>query len=299
MKSAKSTRQSIQSVLSVVLGNFLLALTIKLFLIPGDLVTGGTTGLALLAEHFWGVPMSLFVLIFNVIMLLFGLAVLGKSFAATTVLSSFLYPLFLELCDRVLGDLVLTNDLLLCTVFSGLGVGIALGIVIRSGSSTGGMDIPPLVLQKLFRIPVSVGMYGFDFAIILAQILFRPVESILYGVVLAIIYTIVLDKMMLIGQDRIEVKIVSRHSRQISDEILRQVDRGVTLLHGEGGYLGQQTNVVMSVVSSRELVKVEKIVHRIDPECFMVINRVSEVRGRGFSLTKDYQSGSDNLPAEG
>jgi len=227
--------------------------------------------------------------VFNVVMLLVGLAVIGKGFAATTLASTFLYPLFLEVCQKLTGHLTLTDDLLLCTVFSGLGIGIALGIVIRSGASTGGMDIPPLVLNRLLRIPVSVSMYAFDFCILLMQALFRPIENILYGIILVIIYTLVLDKMLLLGKSRIELKIVSGKYREITDAILKQVDRGVTLLKSEGGYLHQESQLVLSVISNRELIKVERLVRDIDPDSFMVVSRVSEVRGRGFSMKKQYQ----------
>lgn len=282
-------KQIIKSIFSVILGNFLYALTVTLFLIPADLVTGGTTGIALTMNHLWRIPLSGFVLIFNIAMLLLGLVVLGKSFAVTTVASTFLYPLFLSFCQRIAGGLVLTEDLLLCTVFSGLGIGISLGIVIRAGASTGGMDIPPLVLHKLFRIPVSVSLYAFDFCILLMQTVIRPFENILYGMILVIIYTMVLEKMLIIGKSRIELKIISQKYPQISDAILSKVDRGVTLLTCEGGYLHQESQLVLSVISSRELIKVERLVRDIDPECFMVVSKVSEVRGRGFSMSKQYQ----------
>ncbi len=285
----RTMQQRLTSMAAVVIGNFLYALTVKLFLVPTELVTGGSTGIALAVNHYWGISISGFVLIFNVAMLLLGWCILGKAFAINTMASTFLYPLFLELCDRVLGDLVLTEDILLCTIFAGLGIGISLGIVIREGASTGGMDIPPLVLQKLTRIPVSVSLYAFDFCILLMQAVVRPMENILYGIVLVLIYTIVLDKMLLIGSSRTELKIVSKKSKEICNAIQHQIDRGVTLLDGEGGYLHQETKLVLSVISNRELIKVEKLVRDIDPECFMVVSRVSEVRGRGFSMNKKYR----------
>jgi len=277
------------TILMVIAGNFLYALSVKVFLLPTGLVTGGTTGLAMVVNHLCGLPVSAFVLIFNVLMLLLGWWLLGRGLALTTLASSFLYPAFLELIGLVLGDFVLTEDLLLNTVFFGLGIGISLGIVIRAGASTGGMDIPMLTLQKYLRIPVSVSMYFFDFLILLMQLFFSPVENVLYGIVLALIYTVILDKMLLLGTSRTEVKIVSGKAREISAAILSQVDRGVTLLHGEGGYLHAPTEIVMSVISNRELIKLERLVHDIDPECFMVVSRVSEVRGRGFSMSKRYQ----------
>lgn len=282
-------KQTAKSLLAVVAGNFLYALTVKLFLLPGNLVTGGTTGIALTINHFLPIPISGFVLAFNIVMLLVGLFILGKTFAATTLASSFLYPIFLELCDRVLGDLVLTDDLLLCTIFTGIGIGVALGMVIRSGASTGGMDIPPLVLRKLMGIPVAVSMYFFDGLIILAQALIRPTENVLYGILLMIIYTFMIDKMLMLGNSRTELKIISSKYREITAAILNQMDRGVTLLSAESGYLHKEMPLLLSVMSNRELIKVERLIHEIDPECFMIVSRVSEVRGRGFSLKKHYQ----------
>ncbi|MGN1378306.1 MAG: YitT family protein [Dorea sp.] len=289
MKQKQDFFQMLSSLFFVIAGNFLYALTVKLFLLPSGLVTGGTTGIALTVQHFFGVSVTQFVLAFNVIMLIAGYLILGRQFAATTLASTFLYPFALEIFDRVFGDYIITDDLLLCTIFSGLGIGIALGIVIRSGASTGGMDIPPLILHKAFRIPVSGSMYAFDVLILLGQALFRPAENILYGIVLVMIYTIVLDKLLLIGTTRTELKIVSQKSDEIRNAILEQIDRGVTLLDGESGYFRDKTQVILSVISKRELPKVEKLVRSIDPESFMVVSRVNEVSGRGFSMKKKYR----------
>ena len=273
----------------VAAGNLLYALTVKLFVLPTGLVMGGTTGLGLTANYLTGVPISAFVLAFNMVMLLLGLCVLGRRFAATTLLSSFIYPLALEFWQRLLGDYVLTKDVMLCTLFAGLGVGVSLGLVIRAGASTGGMDIPPLILNRLFRAPVSVCMYFFDVCILLSQGLFQSPEKLLYGVVLVMIYTMVLDKMLLMGTSRIEIKVVSEKSEEIRQAILQDLNRGVTLIQTESGYLRQNTQLVLSVLSSRELPKAEKLIHQIDPECFLMVSRISEVKGRGFSMQKKYR----------
>lgn len=273
----------------VTAGNLLYALTIKLFVLPTGLVMGGTTGLGLTANYLTGVPISAFVLAFNMVMLLLGLCVLGRCFAATTLLSSFIYPLALEFWQRLLGDYVLTKDVMLCTLFAGLGVGVSLGLVIRAGASTGGMDIPPLILNRLFRVPISVCMYFFDVCILLSQGLFQSPEKLLYGVVLVMIYTMVLDKMLLMGTSRIEIKVVSEKSEEIRQAILQDLNRGVTLIQTESGYLRQNAQLVLSVLSSRELPKAEKLIHQIDPECFLMVSRISEVKGRGFSMQKKYR----------
>lgn len=285
---SKYTRK-ILTLLLVIFGNVVYALAVKLFLIPAGLVTGGTTGIALAIQHYTNLPISGFVLGFNVLMLILGFFVLGKQFAFTTIVSTFVYPIALEGFNQLLGDVVLTNDIWLCTVFSGLGIGAALGIVIRAGASTGGMDIPPLVLNHFFRIPVSVSLYVFDFLILLLQAVYNPPEKLLYGIVLVLIYTIVLDKLMLMGTTKTEVRIVSEYHEEIRKAILSQIDRGVTLLSATGGYLGEPTELIFSVISNRELPRLEQLVHDIDPDSFMVVNRVSEVRGRGFSMGKKYQ----------
>lgn len=285
---SKYTRK-ILTLLLVIFGNVLYALVVKLFLIPAGLVTGGTTGIALAIQHYTNLPISGFVLGFNVLMLVLGFFVLGKQFAFTTIVSTFVYPIALEGFNQLLGDVVLTNDIWLCTAFSGLGIGVALGIVIRAGASTGGMDIPPLVLNHFFRIPVSVSLYVFDFLILLLQAVYNPPEKLLYGIVLVLIYTIVLDKLMLMGTTKTEVRIVSKYHEEIRKAILSQIDRGVTLLSATGGYLGAPTALIFSVISNRELPRLEQLVHDIDPDSFMVVNRVSEVRGRGFSMGKKYQ----------
>lgn len=290
MEKKEGMFQAPGMVLLVVAGNLLYALTVKLFLLPADLVTGGTTGIALAINHSLGIPVSMFVLIFNIVMLVAGLVLLGKKFAATTLLSTFMYPIALELFDRLLGDLVVTQDVLLCTLFSGLGVGLSLGIVIRAGASTGGMDIPPLVLNRYFRIPISASLYVFDFCILLAQAFWSTPEKLLYGILLVLTYTVVLDKLMLMGTVRTEVKVVTRYPKEIRDAILEQLDRGVTMIYGEGGYLHQETQIIFSVISNRELPRVEKLIRAIDPESFLVVSRVSEVRGRGFSMSKKYYS---------
>ena len=276
------------TVATVILGNVFYAFVIRLFLLPGNLMTGGTTGIGLVVKHFTGTSISGFVLVFNIVMLIVGWTLLGKKFALTTVISSFTYPIALEAANHIFGDLVITTDPMLNTIFAGLGIGIGLGIVIRTGASTGGMDIPPLVLNKYFRIPVSVSLNIFDMLILILQIVYNPPERVLYGVLLVMIYTTVLDKVLMMGNTKTEVKIISSQVEEIRQAILAQVDRGVTMLYGEGGYRQEQTQIVLSIVSNRELPQVERLIRHIDPEAFMIVSRVTEVRGRGFSLSKHY-----------
>ena len=283
-------QQQLFNALSIVVGNAMYALTVVLFLMPSGLITGGATGIALAFNKVTGLPVSAVLFVVNVAMLLLGWWVLGRRFALNTLASTVLSPFFMALWERLLGNLVLTDDLVLNTVFAGFGIGISLGITIRAGASTGGMDIPPLVLNKYFHIPVSASMLVFDMLILCLQAAFSPLQQCLYGIVMVIVYTVVLDKVLLFGTTRTEVKIISQHADDIREAIFTQLDRGVTVLHGEGGYSHEPEQVLLSVVSNRQLPKLEKLAHAIDPTCFMIVSHVTEVSGRGFSLEKDYRA---------
>ena len=188
--------------LSIIVGNALYALTVVLFLVPSGLITGGATGIALGINRALGLPVSGVLFVINMTMLAVGWVLLGRRFAITTIASTVLSPLFLALWERVFTGFVLTDDLVLNTIFAGLGVGISLGITIRAGASTGGMDIPPLVLNKYFHIPVSASMLVFDMLILCLQAAFSPLQQCLYGIVMVIVYTVVLDKVLIFGTTR-------------------------------------------------------------------------------------------------
>ncbi len=281
---------NIKSILWILLGNTAYALAVTMFILPNGLITGGTTGLALFFYHQMGVPIQGFVTVFNVAMFLLGAVVLGKKFALTTVISTFYYPLILSVFQKIPVLGAMTKDNLLAVIFAGLLIGGGIGVVIRAGASTGGMDIPPLVLNKKLGLPVSVTMNGMDTAILLLQMVFSDKEMVLYGILLVLIYTTVLNKVLLLGQARMQVKIVSEFYEEINQAIAGELDRGVTLFSSRTGHLKKDGYVVMSVVNHRELAQLNRLVQNIDPQAFIVIHQVNEVRGRGFTLTKKYTS---------
>ena len=284
-------------ILIIMFGNSLSALAVVTLIMPNDLPTGGGTGIGLFANKMFGVNTSTVVLVFNIIVFIIGAIVLGKKFALTTLLSTFFYPTILGVFQKHLHVGVITEDKLLATIFAGLMMGVALGIVFRIGASTGGTDIPPLVLNKLFHLPVSVGMYGVDVAVILLQAFSHKPESIMYGIIMVFGYSIVIDKVLLIGTSRLQVKVISKKQEEITDVIMNKLDRGVTLLHSKSGYHGEERDVILSVVSKREYHRFIKIVQDIDESAFIIVNRINEVRGRGFSLAKTYKT-QDELDEE-
>ena len=277
----------LKSLLLVLTGNTLYALAVVLFLLPEGMITGGSTGLALAANHYLSLPLSQFLLLFNFSMLVLGAAVLGRSFAFTTLVSTFYYPFILQVLQKLPIPNGLTSDRMLSTICGGLLIGFAIGIVIRTGASTGGMDVPPLILQKKLGVPVSVSLYGFELVILLLQASFSDKENVLYGILLVLIYTVTLDKVLVLGTGQVKVEIISQEYKEINHAILRDLDRGSTLIQASTGYLHQNQPMVLTVMSNRELVRLNRLVLAIDPEAFLIISQVKEVKGHGFSLNKE------------
>ena len=261
----------------ILLGNTIYALAIVMFILPNNMITGGTTGLGIAIHHYFGLPIHSFVLLFNTLMFLLGAAVLGMKFALTTLVSTFYYPVILGVLEQMPALQNVTDDKMLSTICGGLMIGMGIGVVIRCGASTGGMDIPPLVLNKKFGLPVSVMLYVFDFVILISQMLFTNKEEIVYGILLVLIYTVILDKVLLMGSTRTKV------------EIKEQLDRGTTLVYTQTGYLKNDQPMILTVVSNRELMRLNQLVQETDPHAFMIIGNVNEVRGRGFSQQKVYK----------
>lgn len=282
----KILRSNLKNILLILLGNTIYALAVVMFILPSNLITGGTTGLALLFYNTTGLPINIFVSIFNVCMFGLGAFVLGRKFILTTLISTFFYPFMLTVLQGFPQLQTLTTDYMLSAIYAGVMIGLSIGIVIKAGASTGGMDIPPLVINKKFGIPVSVTMYIFDFSILMSQMLFANKEQVLYGIILVLIYTTVLDKVLMFGESKTQVKIISEKYDQINSAILEQLDRGSTLLQAETGYKKLEQKMVLTVVSNREMSKLNTIVTDIDPHAFMIINKIGEVKGRGFSLEK-------------
>jgi len=277
-----------KSLIWILAGNTCYALAVTMFVLPNGLITGGTTGLALFFYNQLGVPVQVVVSIFNVVMFALGALVLGKKFAFTTIISTFYYPFILSVLQGIPALASPTEDKLLAVIFSGLMIGAGIGAVLRVGASTGGMDIPPLVLNKKMGIPVSLSMNVLDVGVLLLQMAFSDREGVLHGILLVLIYTTVLNRVLLMGNARMQVKIMSDKYLEINEAISSELDRGVTLMKSQTGYLKKNGYMVLTVVSNRELVRLNQLIQNLDPKAFIVINQVNEVRGRGFTLKKKY-----------
>ena len=282
------SHRMIKNIAGVFIGNTLYALAVLLFIVPNGLITGGSTGLSIGAFHLFGIPMTLFLSVFNIIMFCLGFFVLGKTFAFTTLISTFYYPWILNVFENTIGYTQMTTDPLLAALLGGVMIGSAIGLVIKCNASTGGMDIPPLIINKKTGIPVSVSMYAFDFLILLVQIFYTNREMVLYGIVLVATYTIILDKVLVVGKAQTEVMIVSKEHERINEMIIHELDRGTTMLKSISGYMKNEYPVILTVISHRELPRLNQQVLNIDEHAFMIVSKVNEVKGRGFTFKKEY-----------
>lgn len=284
IQKAFSAKKALELLL-VFVGNLISAVGVGGFVLPASLMMGGATGFGLAASHYFGLPVSAFVAVYNLLMFTLGAFALGRHFALTTLLSTFLYPTMLSTVERLVTR-PFTEDLYLNILIGGALTGIGIGMVIRAGSSTGGNDIPVLLLKKWFGVPLSVSMYALDILILLLQLPYSDLETALYSILLVVVYSVMADKVSTIGKSRMEMRIISKEYDRIKQVILTEIDRGVTLYPIEGGHSGQPGYTVMTVVSPREVNRLNRLVMDIDPEAFVILSRVSEVQGRGFTLRK-------------
>lgn len=286
MKAELKELVNLKKLLYVLLGNTVYAVGIAAFVLPNGMMTGGTTGLGLVLNHVFQIPVTLTVAVFNVAMFTLAVLFLGTSFAFTAIISTFYFPFILEQVQRISYLRDITDDYMLSAVVGGAMIGLGIGLVIKAGASTGGMDIPPLILNKKFGFSISKGLYLFDFLILFMQLLFSNAEKILYGIMLVFIYTVIVDKILVTGKSQIKVEVISEYYEEINQMIQSKIDRGTTLLRTESGFMRKDTMTVMTVISNREFPKLNQMILQIDPKAFLVVCQVQEVMGRGFTLKK-------------
>ena len=285
-----SYQKLLRTCLAVVGGNIFLAFGIAAFVIPQGIIMGGATGIGIVLSRHIPLETATIVLILNLLALVLGGVVLGKQFLLTTVASSMLYPLFLGIVQRIPGIDALPDSMMLSALFGGGIVGISLGLVMRVGASTGGMDVVNLVLHKCLHLPVSVLVYITDIFILGAQALTADPEQILYGIVMLVVETIVLDKVMLLGQSQIQIFAISTEYDAIRKGILKELQAGATMVCIETGLTNRQQRGVLCIIPPRKLYAAQELIHSIDPNAFLTVTQIKEVRGQGFTTERKFSS---------
>lgn len=274
------------TVFGVLIGNAILAFTVAAFIVPHGVIMGGATGIGLTIAHYVPIDLSVIIFIVNSILFVLGAAVLGKKFAIATIASTFIYPTFLSIMQKIPGIDGLTDNLMLATLYAGALLGVGIGLIVRVGSSTGGTDILALVFNKWFHIPMAGLLYVIDFLVLGGQVLFSDTEQIMYGILMLVLETTILNKVMLLGQSQIQLFIISEEYEHIREKMLKELDAGVTMVHIETGYGQENRKGVLCVIPNRKLYSVKELVQSVDPKAFITITQINEVRGRGFTMER-------------
>ena len=275
--------KKMENLILITVGAMLDAFGVAIFTLPYEILCGGVTGCGRIANLVLGISVSHVVALLNVAFFLLAFVVLGKKYAASILLGSFLYPLFLDIFCSV--DMLqnIVNDSLLATVCGGCIVGLGLGLIIRGGGSSGGSDVPAIILNQKFGWSISMVLYVIDAVVLLMQIPFADSNEIVMAILRAIIYTVVMNKVIIMGGHKVQIMAFSKKAEAINDGLLA-LNLGTTLLHGKTGYFKQEQDVVVCVFSNKHLHRVKQCIMEIDPQAFLTISSVDEVKGRGFTL---------------
>ncbi|HIY20890.1 MAG TPA: YitT family protein [Candidatus Flavonifractor merdigallinarum] len=267
----------------ITVGSAIYALGFDWCYAPNSIGFGGITGLAqIINAVFPWAPIGVVVIVLNLPLFILGWRLLGGHLLLSSLYAMFISSVFVD----VLAALVPFQpmDPMLATIFGGILVGLSLGIVLLQGATTGGTDLLARLLKLRFAwLPMGKLLMVVDLAVIVAVALaFRNLSSALYGLVSLYIFTAVMD-MVLYGLDSAKVAyIISSKPDEVSKAILNELDRGVTFLHGEGGWSGESKKVLLCAFKQRQIVPLRRMVKEIDPEAFLIVCDAHEVLGDGF-----------------
>lgn len=278
-----SPAQLLRDYLWIALGSVLYSLSFDWFYVPNQIGFGGITALGMILNHISpAIPIGTVVLVLNIPVFVLGWKFLGGH----TLVSS----LFAMAATSVLVDLIAAvytfpaMDPMLASVFGGVSLGAAMGMIFSKGATTGGTDLIARLLKLPFAwLPVGKLLLAVDLSMLLAvSFAFRSLESAMYGIIALYITTAVMDG-VLYGLDRSKVAyIVTSNPRPMAAEIDRQLERGVTYLHGEGSFSGEQKLVLMCAFKQKQIVPLKALVHEMDSEAFLIVCDAHEVLGQGF-----------------
>lgn len=274
----------VKDVLMILLGNFILACAITYFVLPYEILTGGIFGVAIALKPI--VPfLDTNYIAYSMIFLTFilGYFMLGKSFALKTVISSFAYPLFLEILRRFPYEIDV--DPILASLYGGLLIGVAVGLVFRAKGSTGGMDVFPLILNKYFGVKSSLGVLLVDSSTVILGLSTLGVSHVLLGLISVFASSFTIDKIIMFGSENSKsVYIISSELEIINNRIQNELDRGTTIIKAEGGFSKQNRDIIMCVITMEQYPDLKSIVYGEDENAFVIVQEAHEIIGEGFSF---------------
>lgn len=332
MKKIKITKKHIKDFLTINLGVFLMAMAYSILIDRNKLVIGGVGGIAtILSNAITGLKInsSFIILIINVVLLLIALIFVGKKFFLKTLYTSLIYPVYVFMFEKIilllqdvvpdlsltkeelaikLSDIALGQDAanaimagsyLLVIIFGAVISGFGLGLALKKGASTGGVDIIQQILLDRFKIPFSISLLMIDGTIVTAAaIYFKDFFMILYGFLFIYLSGVVLDAIVFSGFNSRAVYIITSDPEAVKNKIYSVLERGVTEIYSRGGYRQEDKKMLVCVMSNNEFYKMKTLILEIDKRAFIFVARVSEVHGEGFTYDSPEQVEKENEPSK-
>lgn len=288
MKQKINLKEAITSTILIVFGNFIIAVGVTMFILPSNILSGGVAGIAVALQPVFHLPPTYVINGLTISLYILGIAVLGKKFAFKTVISTIVYPLFITILNYAGEGIIITQNPLLASIYGGVCIGIGIGLVYRMGASTGGMDIPPLVINKYTKIPLPILVMCIDGATVILGASTYGIEAAMIGLISVWVCGQIIDKIITFGGHQAKnVMIISSKFEELMHEIYQNINRGATILHAQGGYTREPKPVIMMVIVKKQFPELNRIIASIDPEAFVIVNDVNEVQGEGFTYREE------------
>lgn len=271
--------EQLASAVQIALGCALGALAYPLFLVPNHIAPGGLTGLATVLNYLFHWPVGTTSLVMNVPLFIIGYRAMGRVFVVRSLVATVLFSVLIDVIPLP----PMTQQPMLGALFGGVLVGAGLGLILRGGATTGGTDMVARMIHNRFQhISVGAILFFIDCCVVLMAGFFIEAEYALYAFVALYAASKLIDVVM-VGLTREKAcYIISTQHEQVKREIMEKLDRGVTVLHAEGGYSGQERPVLLCVLSAQELGRLKAIVREADEDAFLFISDAHEVLGEGF-----------------
>ena len=271
------------SALKIIVGSLLYAVGFRFFLYPNDIVTGGLTGIAMILNYLTALPVGVMVMVMNIPLFIFSWKRFGLHFIVLSLIGTAVSSAAVDLLALL--PVEITHEPLLAAVYGGLIKGFGLGMIYRTGATTGGVDLMAKFLRRKYPyINFSTFILALDAAVIVAfAVIFRKYDSAMYAVICMFIASRVIDLVLYGAVNSKVCYIITDESFAVKDAIMCHLQRGVTFLHGEGAWSGKEKDVILCVIKQAQIVELKKLVEAIDEKAFMIVSDSREVFGKGFS----------------
>ena len=274
--------QKIKEYLLTTIGVALTAIALEYFFFPCDIAAGGVSGIGLVVNKVSGLDTSIVVLVLNILLFILAFIVLGKSFGAKSIYATVMLSVFMWIIEKILKPGILTENMFLASVFGSILLGMGAAIVFHQGASTGGTSIIAAIISKFTPIGIGISVLLTDSFVCLLAISVFGVDKGLFGFFSVILIGLIIDKFIDGFNTCKQVFIITSKEKDIVNHIIKNIDRGCTVLNGNGGYTGSDVKIIYTVLNSNQFIALKKHVKEIDPAAFLTVNDSTEVLGEGF-----------------